>query len=399
MITLDEARAKIDAAIDPLPPVKLPVVKALGCCTAGTTRSPIDVPGFDCSIMDGIALRFDDLKGNGPWRLPIQNVIAAGVNNPETLEPGHVCKIMTGAPMPAGADTVIKIEDISIENNQVIIQKKPLKSEHVRPRGDDVQKDDILFEKGTVLTPIDIGVIASVGLIEIEVIPHPKIALLSTGSEIIAPGNELQPGQRYDANSFVLKSMFSQNNFPAELTTVAIPDKMEQLKTSIEKTTERNDIVITSGGVSMGDFDYIPDVVNRLGGEILFHKVKIKPGKPVLVAKVKNSWLIALPGNPVSVVTGFHLFVKRIISRLMSTPYHIRSTPATITADTTFDGTRLGFLGAQLEENSHGIKAHPVTRQNSGRLSSVKGINGFIILQPGRHSISAGEKVDAEWLY
>jgi molybdopterin molybdotransferase len=399
MITLDEARAKIDSAVKPLQPVKRPILNAVGCCTASTIHSPIDVPGFDCSIMDGIALCFDDLKSDPPWRLPIQNVIAAGDNKIETLQPGHVAKIMTGAPMPPGADTVIKIEDISIEKNQAIINNKPLKNEHVRPRGDDIKTDDIIFEKGTILTPIDIGVLASVGLTEIEIIPHPKIALLSTGSEIVPPGNKLNSGQRYDANSFVLKSMFTQNNFPVEHINDVIPDKLEQLETTLKNSIDKNDIIITSGGVSMGDFDYIPEVVNKLGGQILFHKVKIKPGKPVLVAKIKNSWLVGLPGNPVSVVTGFHLFVKRIIARLMATPYQVRSTQATMTAGASFNGTRLGFLGARLEENSHGTKAYPVTRQNSGRLSSVKSINGFIVLEIGRHSVETGETVNAEWLY
>ncbi len=399
MITLEEARAKIDEVVKPLPPVKLPILKTVGCVVAADIRSPINVPDFDCSIMDGIALRYDDLNGIGPWRMPIQSVIAAGEAGSEKLLPGYVVKIMTGAPLPSRADTVMKIEDVSIENDRAVIENKTSKGEYVRVRGDDVRKGEALFEKGTVITAIDVGVLASIGLTEVEVIPHPRIALLSTGSEIIAPGKELGPGQRYDANSFVLKSMLGGNGFPVDLISDILPDKMERLEAIIKDCLNKNDFLITTGGVSMGDFDYIPDIVKKLDGEILFHKVKIKPGKPILAAKIKNSWLVGLPGNPVSVITGFHLFVKRIIAGMMAIPYQPRSVHARMAANVTFNGTRFGLLGARLEESPEGVIAHPVTRQNSGRLSSVKGINGFIMLEVGKTSLTAGETVYAEWLY
>lgn len=399
MITLDEARIKIDKAVKPLLSVKLPILETVGCCVALAVRSPINVPGFDCSIMDGIALHYDDLDGTGPWRIPIQSAIAAGDPGSEKLLPGHVVKIMTGAPLPPGADTVIKIEDISIKNNRAEINDKTSKGDYVRAYGDDVQKGEILFDNGTVLTAVDIGILASSGLTDVDVIPRPKITLLSTGSEIVAPGEELKPGQRYDANSFVLKSMFEKSGFPVDLISDIIPDKIEQLGTAIRDYLDQHDLLITTGGVSMGDYDYIPDVVKKLGGEILFHKVKIKPGKPVLVAKIKNSWLVGLPGNPVSVITGFHLFIKRIIAKMMAIPYQPRSVYAKMADNIKFKGTRLGLLGARLEDGPNGVIAYPAQRQNSGRLSSVKGINGLIILEEGRQSVSADEPVYAEWLY
>ncbi len=399
MITLEEARAKIDEAVKSLPPVRLPILKTVGCVLTADIRSPINVPDFDCSIVDGIALRYDDLNGVGPWRMPIQSIIAAGDAGSEKLLPGYAVKIMTGAPLPPGADTVMKIEDISIENDRTVIGNKTSKGEYVRARGDDVKEGEVLFEKGTVMTAVDVGVLASIGLVEVEVIPHPRIALLSTGSEIIAPGEKLKQGRRYDANSFVLKSMFGGNSFPVDLIADIIPDRTEQLETIIKNCLDKYDLLITSGGVSMGDFDYIPDVVKKLDGEILFHKVKIKPGKPVLVAKIRNCWLVGLPGNPVSVITGYHLFVKRIIARMMATPYRPRSTHARMADNVTFNGTRFGLLGARLEESSEGVIAYPVKGQNSGRLSSVKGINGFIMLEVGKTSVMSGETVYAEWLY
>ncbi len=149
----------------------------------------------------------------------------------------------------------------------------------------------------------------------------------------------------------------------------------------------------------MGDFDFIPDIVSRLGGETLFHKVKVKPGKPVLIARVGNSWLVGLPGNPVSVVAGYHLHVRRIISHLMGQAFVPRSVTAVLEESIQFSGNRFGMIGARLEAKSDRIGAYPSLRQNSGRLSSVKGIDGFIMLEENRRSLAAGETVEIELLY
>jgi molybdopterin molybdotransferase len=349
--------------------------------------------------MDGIAVRRGDLTGHGPWQLPIQATIAAGDPMGIKLLPGHAAKIMTGAPLPAGADTVIKIEDLNLENGNALIREKPAKGEFVRPRGDDIRKGIPLFDRGHILTPIDAGVLASVGLQKATVIPPPKIAILSTGSEIVEPGVKLKPGQRYDSNSIILKTLLRQNGYIYEEESGNIPDRPDQLREVLKSFLNKFDLLITTGGVSMGDYDYIPEIVRKLGGKIIFHKVKIKPGKPVLVASFKDSWLIGLPGNPVSVVTGYHLFVKRMICLLIGKPYRPVAAPARITKNLHFDGSRYGLVGAYLRNGPNGIAAEPCLRQDSGRLSSVKGINGLIMLEETKRSVSAGDNVRVEWLY
>jgi molybdopterin molybdotransferase len=399
MITLSEARETIDRAVKPLSATKTPLVDAVGCSLASSIKAPINVPGFTSSIMDGIAVRFDDLTDDGPWKLPIQAVVPAGESSAELLSPSHAVKIMTGAALISGADTVIKIEDVGINNGNVHIKDKTSRGNFVRPLGDDIQAGELLYEAGAVLKPIDIGVLASIGLDEVDVIPRPKIALLSTGSEIVPPTGKLKLGQRYDSNLSVLRSLLRLHHMSAETPSQAIPDEPGMLEAYLKRYCEKCDLVITSGGVSMGDFDFIPDIVGRLGGQILFHKVKVKPGKPVLIARVSNSWLVGLPGNPVSVVAGYHLHVRRIISHLMGQAFTPHSVTAVLEDSIQFAGNRFGMIGARLEAKSDRISAYPSLRQNSGRLSSVKDIDGFIMLEENRRLLAGGEPVEVELLY
>jgi len=399
MISVDEARLIIDESVKPLPGRKALLADALGCSLSDHVISPINVPDFVSSIMDGVAFRHADLAGRGPWRLPIQAVIGAGKDKGGSLQPGHAVKIMTGAKLIAGSDTVIKVEDVAFENGSVMISDRVDPGNFVRPLGDDIRLGDELFKSGTVVTPLVAGVLASIGLDRIEVIPYPKVTIISTGSEIIEPGRNLKPGQRYDSNRTTLYSLLKHDGIPAHEIRNVIPDHAGQLEQVLGESLQNSDLVITSGGVSMGDFDYIPEVVAKMGGEILFHKVKVKPGKPVLVARVQNSWLIGLPGNPVSVVAGYHLHVRRMIARMMGKELNIRSAMARLEQDVNYPTDRFAMVGARLEDHNGEIHAMPSMRQQSGRLSSVADINGFIMIDENVHSIAAGEAALVEWLY
>ena len=399
MITVAEAKKRIDEAVAPLPAKVVAISDALGCRLNHSVSAPINVPDFISSIMDGVAIRHDDLAGDGPWRLPIQTVIGAGQDETTPLRPGHAVKIVTGAKLIPGSDTIIKVEDVAFEGDVVIIREKVNRGNFVRPLGDDIKKGSTLFEAGVVVTPIVAGVLASVGLQSIDVIPYPQVTIISTGSEIIEPGRELAGGQRYDSNRTVLNALLKHDGVPAAAIIDTVPDQRRELEQILSESTQSSDLVITSGGVSMGDFDYIPEVVVRLGGEILFHKVIVKPGKPVLIARIGKSWLIGLPGNPVSVVAGYHLHVRRVIARLMGKEYHPRTALARLGQDVHFPSNRFGMLGAILEDRHGEIIAIPATRQQSGRLSSVSQINGFIMIAEDVQSIPAGETAEVEWLY
>ena len=400
MITVNEAVKKINDTVFPLRGVKTAISTAAGCRLTETIKSTINVPDFDCSIMDGIAFKYDDLSGETPWRFPLQTTIAAGDKTIPELKSGHAVKIMTGAPLPPGADTVQKIEDIEIINGEALLSDKGTKGMFVRPQGDDIKTDDILFEAGTVLTAVDCGVLASIGLTEVEVVPYPRIAVLSTGTEIVDPGQERRYGQRFDSNKTTLLSLLQVDGYPVEQIKAVLPDKIKTLQETLLSCLTKYNLVITSGGVSMGDFDYIPKVILEIGGKILFHKVKVKPGKPVLIAQLGNSWLVALPGNPVGVVTGYHLYIKRIIKSLMDKPYQPKNSEATLDGEINLKGSRFGMIGAFLKINGNGkVVAQPVTKQDSGRLSSVKGINGFIMLDETERIKQSGDAVHVEWLY
>jgi molybdopterin molybdotransferase len=397
MITLDEAQKKIDSEIAALAAIETPLLDAVGCALAHEIAASIDVPGFRSSVMDGIALRKCDLSGVGPWKLPLQETIAAG-DRPSHLSPEHVSKIMTGAPLPDEADLVIPVEDISFESGNAIIRIRPEGQDFIRPVGDDIKKGCKLFNSGYVLRPVDIGVLASVGLSKIEIIPKPRIALFSTGSEIVEPGEMLRPGQIYDSNNIVMRALLSRDGHNLTMGKRVIQDDLDAISEALIECAKTNDLVITMGAVSMGDFDFIPQAVNRLGGEIIFHKVAVKPGKPILLVRFENSYLVGVPGNPVSVMAGYHLFVRRVIARLMGKDYAPRNARAVLGCDLEIEGDRLCLVGARFEEKDGRIVAQVSTRQRSNRLSAVIGLDGFVFVDGGTGVISKGTEVYCEWL-
>jgi molybdopterin molybdotransferase len=398
MIPLEEAFEIIEKEVSKLPQKRIPLLEAVGCILEEDVASPIDVPQFANSAMDGYALRLADLKGDGPWKLPIQKVIAAGESSWGKLKSGYVSKIMTGAPIPEGADSVIPVEDASVDSDYVFIKQKPPEGEFVRPRGDDIKKGEQLCKKGTLLDPVAVGILASVGMSEVGATPRPWIAVLSTGSELVNPGDELTAGQIYNSNDFVLKSLLKKDGHEISYSFNTSIDDVDELCKSIKESLADYDLVISSGGVSMGDFDLIPQAVKEIGGEILFHKVFVKPGKPVLLARVGKGWLLGLPGNPVSAVVGYHLYAKRIIAKLSGLEYNVRGGKGVLGEDLSIRGSRFCYIGAKLEEGKGSIIVYPSVRQKSGRLSSISGINGFILAEGSTRNVAKGTEVDIEWM-
>jgi molybdopterin molybdotransferase len=396
MITLEEAWSRIDSAVKCLPPARVPLDHAVGGLVAEDIIAPIDVPGFPSSSMDGIAIRIADVNGDGPWRLPIQTVIAAGPTEPPTLKEGHACKIMTGAPLPQGADTVIKIEDVEIESDRVVFSVMPRPGEFVRPLGNDMTAGQVIFKEGEVLRAADIGILASLGMTDVPIVSMPRIALISTGPEIVAPGETLQYGQIYDANLASLYSLLADDGFPVGMRERVTSNDRDAFQKTFRLCLDSHDLVVSTGGVSMGDYDFIPEVVKSMGGEILFHKLAVKPGKPTLIASLGSRWLISLPGNPVSAVVGYHLYVKRIISLLCGIPYERRVISATLGNDLTISGNRFMIIGARVERSENRLVAYSAARQESGRLSSLRGINGLIMTDGGSRKIAKGETVVVE---
>lgn len=398
MITIHEARALIDQTVRPLPPVPHQPADAVGCRLDETLRAPFDVPRFACSSMDGIAVRSGDLKGTGPWRLRVEDVVGAGVFPTGPLSPGCAVKIMTGAPLIDGADTVVRLEDLRFEDGHVIVTHKPPIGNYVRPPGDDIKTGVTLYEEGTELSSVDAGVLTSIGLQKVSVTPRPKVNIFSTGSELIRPGLELRPGQLYNSNIVLLQSLLDRRGITPTVLHDPIPDDADLISATLERHVDTCDLIVTTGGVSVGDFDFLPDSVQRLGAEVLFHGVRVKPGKPALFARFENTWFVGLPGNPVSVVATFHLYVERIISKLMGFESRTRSAVGRLQSDLSVTGHRFCLVAARIIEQDGMLRVYPSTRQRSGRLSSIIGLNGFVMLDEDTRSLRAGDDVVVEWL-
>lgn len=277
--------------------------------------SPLDLPPFDKSAMDGYALRSSDRAE----KYRIVEVIAAGSRPRRALQPGECAKIMTGGMLPPGADWVIKKEVTREEDGWLIIVGED-KGPNVCYRGEDIRRGEVVLKKGTLLRPQEVAVIASVGVSRVKVYQRLEVGLLATGSEIIPPGRPLQEGQIYDSNTFSLAAQVAETG--ARLKRIMRGrDEPALLRRQLESLLNECDLVLISGGVSVGDYDYVPTILQELGVQIHFHKLAIKPGKPTLFGTREETAVFGVPGNPVSTFVIFELLIKPFLFRLMGHPY------------------------------------------------------------------------------
>lgn len=311
MIPVDDALKIILESAHVLTPRRIPIDESVGFVLDENIVSNENVPSFDNSAMDGYAVRADDLHNATPETpvfLDIVDIIRAGSVSTKKLKAGQAMQIMTGAPMPDGADAVVMVEQTEkADGNKVKILSVVHKGEHCRPAGNDIQTGQTVFQRGRWVTPYDIGVLASIGKPKVNIIPKPKIAILSTGDELIGITDPMSPGKIRSSNNFALRALAKK--FGSEVIDLGIAkdtpgdtqEKLEQAFTA--------DIILTSGGVSMGEFDYVRAALERIGVDIKFWKVKQKPGKPLVFGVQKNKLYFGLPGNPVSSLVCFQLFV------------------------------------------------------------------------------------------
>lgn len=401
MISLEEALSRIEKAVVALTPRKVSLLEAVGSCLSEDIVSTIDVPGFASSAMDGVALAAADLSLHSaaePTVLNLLEIIPAGQTAKKIHRPGGAFRIMTGAPLPAGTDTVVPYEDVELAGRAARITAPVEPGQHVRPLGDDLKAGQVVFKAGYRLRPVDVGICAGMGLREVSVYPKPSVAVAATGSEIRPPDEKLRPGQIYNSNDTSLRALLVANGYsdPGEIS--PLKDDPDELVPSLERLCKRSDVVITSGAVSAGDYDFIPKVVEKLKGKVLFYKVAIKPGMPTLMAKVFDCWLLSLPGNPVSAVVTFHLYGKRLLWRLSGYRGEPTAEKARLTEPLDVEGGRFRVVGACLKRTEQGLFANAASRYRSGRLSSIAGIDGFILTPGGTRTIPAGTVVDVEWL-
>ncbi|NAW56476.1 MULTISPECIES: molybdopterin molybdotransferase MoeA [unclassified Vibrio] len=396
LMPIEEAMEKMLSRIKPIQTtLHLPLAQALGYVLAEDILSPIHVPPFDNSAMDGYAIRIADLKNNDT--LPLVGKSFAG--QPFEGEwPQNTCvRIMTGAKIPSGCDAVIMQENTEATENGIRFMQADVQSQaNIRPTGDDIRQGDIVLAQGARLTPRDIPMIASLGVSKVTVYRKPKVAFFSTGDELKPLGETLESGQIYDSNRYGIKPLIE--NFGCEAVDLGIiPDCPETLKATFEKAQSLADVVVTSGGVSVGEADYTKDILEQLG-EIGFWKLAIKPGKPFAFGKLSTAWFCGLPGNPVSAMLTMYVLVQPLLAKLGGhTQWQPPQSIPAITK-TTFKkapGRTDYQRGVYRLENGQFV-VETTGNQSSGAFRSMSLANCFVVLERERGRVEAGEAVQIQ---
>jgi len=395
MISVADATARILADVaGTMPEETVRVARGLGRVLARDVPAPFDVPPADNSAVDGYAVRASDLRPGGRVRLRVVADLPAGAVYGAPLEPGETLRIMTGAPIPRGADTVVPQELSEVAGNAVEVEAVEPGS-NVRARGEDVRAGSVVLQAGSVLRPQDLGLVASLGYADIGVRRRPRVALLSTGDEVAEPGRPRRAGQIYDANRFSIGALVeSAGAEPIDLGIV--PDLREVLRESLLQAAEGADVVITSGGVSVGDYDLVKSVLGEIGG-IAFWQVAMQPGRPLAVGRIAGAQFFGLPGNPVASMLCCHLFVRPALWKLGG---RTRLEPECVTATAAEPmrkkAGRREFKRGVLRFTDRGFEVSTTGPQGSGILSSMVTANCLIILEEDRADVQTGERVLVE---
>jgi molybdopterin molybdotransferase len=399
LMTLDAALAfllpRLDRAVSH---EALPLDRVLGRILAAPVVSPIAVPGIDNSAVDGYAIHFDDLDGRAETRLPVVGRAAAGHPHNSPLPRGAALRIFTGAPMPDGPDTVMMQEDCRREGDVVILRPGIKRGSNRRKAGEDVKTGDTILEAGTRLRPQDIGLAAAIGRTALDVTLPLRVALFSTGDELAEPGQPLPPGAIYDSNRFTLAALLRQ--LDCSVTDLGIlSDRRDAVRVALARAAAEHDVVVTSGGVSVGEEDHVRAAVEALG-RLHVWRLAIKPGRPIALGQIEEGarqvLFIGLPGNPVAAMVTFLRIVRPILLRLMGA----RDTaPRLYRVRAQFEHRkkkdRREFLRARLVRESDGsLTAIKFSREGAGILSSLVEAEGLVELPESLTRLEAGSMVD-----
>ena len=361
---------------------------ALGRILAADQQSAIQAPPADNSAMDGYALRTADLSPEGPNRLPVsQRIIAGGVGEP--LQPGSAARIFTGAPVPPGADAVVMQEQTERHGDVVEIRADVKPGQNIRRAGEDIDVGQTILEAGCRLRPQELGLAATAGIGELPVFRRVRVAIFSTGDELLEPGEPLTPGKIYNSNRYMLQGLLRA--LQCDIIDLGVlPDTLDSTVDAMRQAAGQADLIVTTGGVSVGEEDHVRAAVEQLG-ELSLWRINIKPGKPLAFGSVQGAHFIGLPGNPVSAFVTFLLFARPFILKLQGAS---ALTPPEFTVIARFDwpraGSRQEYLRARYLPDGSGAKIYP--HQGSGVLTSTVWADGLVVVPPKR-AIKAGDRV------
>ncbi len=388
MITVAEARQLIHDHIVAIAAVPMPLHQAAGLTLGENIFAPHQFPPFYQSAMDGYAFAYDTWK-NQP--LTMSGIVQAGSDSNIVCAEGQAVRIFTGAPLPSGTDTVVMQEKVRVDQDCInIIDDNVMKGSNVRIPGSEIEKDALALPMGTYLSPGSIGFVAGLGLASVAAIPMPNVALIITGKELQHPGNQLQFGQVYESNSYALKAALKQHGV-MQVHSQVVDDELGALQQAITTALQSADLVLLTGGVSVGDFDFVVQALAQCGVQTIFHKVKQRPGKPLLFGKKNEKVIFGLPGNPSSVLTCFYEYVLPAIQYLAKRKdAYIQIYQVPLAADYTKQTNLTHFLKGWFENG----EVLPLDAQESYKMKSFAMANCLLVLPEEKTFFEKGEMVE-----
>jgi len=390
MISVQQAKQIIQDAVISSDIIQLPLQHAFGFTLAEDVIATVDIPNFAQSSMDGYALKFEDKDKP----LDIIGEMAAGITHGLTIVNGQATRIFTGAPLPNGADTVIMQEKVSVKNGVLVLQDNNLSCGlNVRPKGAEVKSGELAMAKGTYLSAAALGFLAGIGCTHVSVYAAPKVTIILTGNELQEPGQPLQFGQVYEANSILLTAALNKAGV-TKIDILRSEDNPLTLAAVLKQALENSDVVLLNGGVSVGDYDYVVSAATACGIEQKFHKIKQKPGKPLFFGTKEDKLIFGLPGNPSSGLTCFYEYVLPALEKVMHKTSSVVITTAMATHTYTKPTGLTHFLKAAYKDG----KVTPLHAQESFRLHSFAQANCFIVLAEEATGCTAGDTVTVHLL-
>ncbi len=388
LINVAEAKKIIEEKTQTLQPVLTALKDSVGKTLATDVYAPVNIPAFTQSGMDGYALSFS--SGN---TLPITGEQAAGAKTFATLEPGKAVRIFTGAVVPEGADTVVMQEKTKVVNGFLHIESEIKLGDNVRLPGTEIEKDALALSAGTTLTPASIGFLAGMGIAEVAIIPSPRISIIVTGNELQAPGTVPEFGKVYESNSFGLIAALQQLHIK-DITVYQSEDDVDTLTKTLQTALDSSDMVLMTGGVSVGDYDFTVKVSENCGMQKIFHKIKQKPGKPIFFGTKETILFFGLPGNPASVLTCFYEYVIVALEKLTARSLQLK----TITVPLNASYKKTADLTHFLKGIYDGEKVDLPQGQESYKLNSFAKANCLVVIPETTTEVQTNENIEIHLL-
>jgi len=401
MLEFHEALEKILKHARRSLPIKLPLEETLGYVLAEEIKAKEPIPLFDSSSVDGYAVQVRDLRDASerhPVSLKLQSVVSAGFTPPQSLKPLHTIKIMTGAVLPQKADAVVMKEFVRTRGDEIIFSSAPKEGASLRRRGEEFKKGETVFQKGASITPPVIGMCATLGLMSVKVYRKPVVALVINGNELRSPSSSLRRGQVRDSNSYALSAVLRSAGISPVLVLHAGDNKKNLMK-AFARGLKRGDVVVSAGGVSVGDFDYVKEVLSDLRVRTIFWRVAMKPGKPNYFGMRGKKLIFGLPGNPVSAAVSLETLVMPALRKMMGSYSPVALHDAVIDFDLRRGSGRTEFVrGAAASTEEGKLMVKPASRQGSHMIGGLADANCLIVLPKESEFVAKGETVSIRYL-